>query len=110
MYHRRWLPILFAMLPTAALAFGAAPDITGQYRAERSGMVVALGTCAGGRVCGRIVALGDLPSTDANNPVLELRQRPLCGVTVIDGLEWQNGGWRGMFYEPQNGTNYSITV
>src|SRR5260221_10725647 len=110
MSNRRWLPVVFALFPTAALALVASPDITGRYRSERSGMVVAIGTCDGGRMCGRIVALGNLPPTDANNPTQELRARALCGAAVIDGLEWQNGSWRGSLYQPPNGTNYSISI
>ena len=61
-------------------------------------------------MCGRIVGLGALPPTDANNPAPALQDRPLCGIAVLDDLEWQNGSWRGSFYEPRNGTNYTISV
>src|SRR3954464_15644387 len=73
-------------------------------------MIVAIGSCDSGRMCGRISGLGDLPPAVANNPTQELRVRPLCGLAVIDGLEWQNGSWRGTLYEPQTGTNYAISV
>ena len=108
----RWLPVLaiLAILPAAAPAAPSGPDITGQYRAVRTGMVVTIGACDGDRMCGRIVALGDLPATDASNPVPALRARPLCGATVLDRLEWQNGSWRGTLYEPENGTDYTISV
>ncbi len=108
----RWLPVLalLAMLPAAAPAAPSEPDITGQYRAARTGMVVTIGGCNGNRMCGRIVALGDLPPTDANNPVPALQARPLCGSTVLDRLEWQNGSWRGTLYDPQSGTDYTISV
>jgi uncharacterized protein (DUF2147 family) len=109
---RRWLPVLalFALLPTAAPAAPSPADITGQYRPVRTGMVVTIGACDGSRLCGRIVALGDLPPTDANNPAPALQARRLCGATVLDRLEWQNGSWRGTLYEPQNGTDYTISL
>ncbi len=111
MSYHRWLPVLalLAMLPATAPAAPLGPDITGQYRAVRTGMVVTIGAC-GDRMCGRIVALGDLPPTDANNPVAGLQARALCGATVLDRLEWQNGSWRGTLYEPENGTDYTISV
>ena len=60
-------PTLFAllMLPIGAAAT-TLPDISGQYRLAQTGMVVKIGTCDGGRICGRIVDLGNLPPTDAN--------------------------------------------
>ena len=61
-------------------------------------------------MCGRIVALGNLPPNDANNPAPALQPRPLCGATVLDRLEWQNGSWHGTLYEPQNGTNDTISM
>jgi uncharacterized protein (DUF2147 family) len=112
MFRYRWLPVLtlLAILPAAAPAAPPGPDLAGQYRAARNGMVVTIGACDGDRLCGRIVALGDLAPRDANNPVPALQARPLCGATVLDRLEWQNGSWRGTFYEPDNGTNYTISV
>ena len=75
-------------------------------------MVVAIAACDGSHLCGRIVALGQLPPTDTNNPTPALQMRPLCDlqVLVIDGPEWQKGDIRGSFYEPQNGTDYAISV
>jgi uncharacterized protein (DUF2147 family) len=117
MTRRGWLPVvtLFALLslatlPAAAPAAPSGPDITGQYRAVRSGMVVTIGVCGGARMCGRIVALGDLPPTDTNNPAPALQARPLCGATVLDRLEWQGGSWNGTLYDPQNGTDYRVSV
>jgi uncharacterized protein (DUF2147 family) len=117
MSRRGWLPVVtllallpLATLPAAAPAAPSGPDITGQYRAVRSGMVVTIGACGGGRMCGRIVALGDLPPTDTNNPAPALQARPLCGATVLDRLEWQGGSWNGMLYDPQNGTDYRVSV
>jgi uncharacterized protein (DUF2147 family) len=108
----RWLLVLalVAILPAAATAAPAGPDITGQYRAMPTGVVITISACNGDRMCGRIVALGALPPTDVNNPVPDLQARPLCGATVLDGLKWQSGSWRGTLYEPATGTDYTISV
>ena len=47
MSRHRWLPVLVltAFLPATAPAAPSGPDITGQYRAVRSGMVVTIAAC-----------------------------------------------------------------
>ena len=29
---------------------------------------------------------------------------------MLDGLQWQGGSWNGTLYDPQNGTDYSVSV
>ena len=71
-----------------------------------------------GRVCGRIVWLlrprtpAGRPDVDRLNPDPTLRQRPLCGLTIIWGLQsdgadhWSNGS----LYDPQDGITYDVTA
>jgi uncharacterized protein (DUF2147 family) len=71
-----------------------------------------------GLVCGRIVWLlrprmpDGQPDVDRLNPDPTLRQRPLCGLTNIWGLQpnganhWSNGS----LYDPQDGTTYDVTA
>ena len=69
-------------------------------------------------LCGRIVWLeiprnlaGEL-DRDKNNPDPALRQRPLCGLTILWNLHpagpdrWE-GGW---FYDPDNGETYRVSA
>lgn len=71
-----------------------------------------------GLLCGRIVWLvrprtpdGQL-DVDHDNPDPTLRQRPLCGLTIIWGLQpdspdhWSNGS----LYDPQDGNTYDVTA
>ena len=71
-----------------------------------------------GQLCGRILWLltprdpqGRL-NRDRNNPDPALRQRPLCGLTVLWGLRptgpdrWE-GGW---FYNPDDGKTYRVSA
>ncbi len=71
-----------------------------------------------GLVCGRIVWLlrprtpAGRPDVDRLNPDPTLRQRPLCGLTIIWGLRpdgadhWSNGS----LYDPQDGNTYDLTA
>ncbi len=71
-----------------------------------------------GLMCGRILwlkvprnLLGQL-DRDKKNPDLALRQRQLCGLTILWHLEpiapgrWENG-W---FYNPDDGKTYRVTA
>jgi len=74
--------------------------------------------CGGGQLCGRIVWLlrprtpAGQPELDTLNPEPSLRQRHLCGLTIIWGLQpgapghWA-GGW---LYDPQDGVTYDVTA
>jgi len=71
-----------------------------------------------GLVCGKIVWLlrprtsTGQPDVDRLNPDPALRQRPLCGLTIIWGLRpdgpshWSDG-W---LYDPQDGKTYDLTA
>ena len=70
-----------------------------------------------GLVCGRIVWLlrprapDGQPDIDRLNPDPNLRQRPLCGLTIIWGLHPDGAGhWsNGWLYDPQDGNTYDVT-
>ena len=83
---------LLALL-TLSDAARAAPDIAGYYLMPpnsllaspwRAATVVALYPCNTDKFCGRIMALGDLPATDAKNPEPARRQRALCGLQILE--------------------------
>ena len=71
-----------------------------------------------GLVCGRIVWLvrprtaDGRPDVDRLNPDPALRQRQLCGLTIIWGLQPEGPGrWsNGSFYDPQDGNTYDVTA
>jgi uncharacterized protein (DUF2147 family) len=71
-----------------------------------------------GLVCGRIVWLlrprtpAGQPDVDRLNPDPTLRERPLCGLTIIWGLQPDGAGhWsNGWLYDPQDGTTYDLTA
>jgi uncharacterized protein (DUF2147 family) len=71
-----------------------------------------------GQLCGRIVWLlrprtpAGQPDLDILNPEPSLRQRQLCGLTIIWGLQprapghW-TGGW---LYDPKDGVTYDVSA
>jgi len=71
-----------------------------------------------GLLCGRIVWLvrprtaDGQPDLDHLNPDPSLRQRHLCGLTIIWGLQPNSPGhWSsGWLYDPQDGVTYDVTT
>jgi uncharacterized protein (DUF2147 family) len=71
-----------------------------------------------GLVCGRIVWLlrprtpAGQPDVDRLNPDPTLRHRPLCGLTIIWGLQPDGAGhWsNGRLYDPQDCNTYDVTA
>ena len=84
-------------------------------------VALAVAPCGDGdALCGRVVWLrtprddAGRPKRDAMNPDAALRDRPLCGLTVLDGLlpvPGKPGRWdAGSFYDPRNGRGYGLTA
>jgi uncharacterized protein (DUF2147 family) len=83
-------------------------------------VALAIAPCGGDALCGRIVWLrtprddAGRPMRDAMNPDAALRERPLCGVTVLDGLlpvPDEPGRWSaGSFYDPRDGRGYGLAA
>ena len=49
--------------------------------------------------------------TDVVNSDSSLRDRPLMGLTILDGLVYKNGIWSdGKIYDPQSGISYSCEL
>ena len=111
--------VLGPLAATAMLFLGASeigqaapsvPDITGHYRIGATNLVLAIADCGKGGLCGRIAEAGGLPANDARNPTPERQARGLCGLAVLTGLKWEYGFWLASLYDPQNGTDYSLTL
>ena len=95
-------------------SFAAEPY--GAWIAEK-GVVLEIFNC-NGLLCGRIVWLqapldvAGQPVRELENPVVALRPRLICGMTVLQGLRLAGPGvWdRGSFYDPRDGKRYSVTM
>jgi uncharacterized protein (DUF2147 family) len=102
----------FAVPGTAELAMVPADAV---WLIDGTGAAVQIFDCSG-RLCGRIIWLEKARNTagrlarDDKNPDPVFRQRPLCGLTVMQGLEpagldhWNSGS----LYNPDDGKTYRI--
>lgn len=51
------------------------------------------------------------PLTDKNNEDPKLRDRPIDGLVLISGLEYEKGMWKdGEIYDPKTGKTYSCEI
>ena len=118
--HGPLLPIAAAM--AAALLLAAVPSRAqqspplGQWLTETKRGVVEVYPCAD-KLCGRLVWLIEpirrgAPAVDDKNPEPALRNRPLCGLTMLgdfhqeDATHWDDG-W---IYDPDSGKTYHATM
>ncbi len=83
----------------------AEPAIAGTWSAFDGRFAVQITGCIGaaGPYCGTIVSAPPGPDgpesmLDARNYDPLMRNRPLIGVNVLDGLREENGAWRGRIY------------
>ncbi|MCB9948384.1 MAG: DUF2147 domain-containing protein [Rhodospirillaceae bacterium] len=95
-----------------ALSSGAAmadPDIVGHWQTTWDQPVVVELAACDDAVCGRLVGLPDPAAVDVRNPDPGLAGRPLCRLQVLQVSEL-GGQWTGRFYNPEDGTDYSVSV
>ena len=61
---------------------------------------------------GRIVWMNtDKPLKDTHNKNKALRDRPLLGLLIIDGLKWNGERWdEGKVYDPDTGKSYDCLI
>lgn len=102
------------VLPAAAQA--PPPSALGRWLTESRKGVVQIYPCAD-RLCGRVVWLQQplrdgTPATDSNNPNPELRNRRICGLTMLGGFrQTEPDHWGdGWIYSPENGKTYHATM
>jgi uncharacterized protein (DUF2147 family) len=118
-------------LPGAAQAIGvafviallacdaAAASVTGTWWIEGGAAKVEIEDC-GNSVCGRVTWLRSPFDTygcelrDVHNPEPKLRQRPVLGLRILDGLHPEDGlphRWTGgTIYDPESGNTYRCSL
>ena len=104
----------FAVPATAVSTMGPADGV---WFIDGTGAAVQIFDCSG-LLCGRVIWLEKARDTagrlarDDKNPDPIFRQRPLCGLTVIQGLEPAGlGHWSsGSLYNPEDGQTYRVSA
>jgi uncharacterized protein (DUF2147 family) len=98
-------------MSAAFLAFAAAATSPlGSWVTEDGRAEVAISQC-GHSLCGTVAKVlavePGIPQTDVHNPKPELRQRPLRGLSVLQGFSWSGTQWTGgTIYDPKTGKTY----
>lgn len=130
-YAAHVIPFPLKIIPlfVALCAFGAssptlyaAPseDIRGIWidhrEAEKQKVAVLIEDC-NGALCGRIYWMkkplrDGRPKTDIRNPDPALRERPLCGLRILNGFKRsEDNTWgNGQIYSPSDGNTFSSTI
>ncbi len=50
------------------------------------------------------------PHTDVMNPDEKLRNQPILGLNLLNGLVYQNGAWSGKLYSPKRGKTVDVVL
>lgn len=105
--------ILAALGSAALLTAAAPPSIDGKYLDSDGYVEITVGSCGSAR-CGTITRIikrkpGE-PLNDAHNDNPALRDRPIKGINILQGLRWEDGAWRGEVYNPEDGGTYRAVV
>lgn len=95
----------------------AADNVVGTWFDDTGRGAVQISRC-GSELCGRIFWLKNptdahgRPLTDRLNPDPRNRERPICGLQVIRGLERQpDGTWdNGRIYDPKQGAAFDVQI
>lgn len=114
------------LLPASAFAEAAGDAILGVWRTEegeKGGRAHVEISRQDGDFVGRIVRLEEPefppgheragePKVDLENPDPSLRQRPILGLSILEGFEHQGGSrWTGgTVYDPANGKTYRAQI
>lgn len=114
---------LLVLMLTAGLAgrplAAQSPLATDAWYDAEAGVRIAFAAAADGPLTARIVWLRDpidsltgAPALDGRNPKPELRERPVLGLPMIEGMRQEaEGSWTGgTIYDARNGKTYRASL
>ena len=111
---KKLLLFLALMITGSSLIFAQADKVIGFWLTEKGTSQVEIYKAEDGKYFGRISWLEELnengkPKVDEENPDDVLKSRPLLGLNLLEGFdynqedqEWENGS----IYDPDNGKTY----
>ncbi len=106
------LPI-FVLLLLPAFSKAEAIDISGVYWNKEKDAQISIYPKEDGKFYGSIVWNKTPKKRDVNNPDPNLRDRPVRGLEILSGFEYnpKNGKWiNGKIYDPKKGKTYKCKM
>jgi uncharacterized protein (DUF2147 family) len=98
---------LALMLMAITAAAGSDQSVFGVWQHPENGSRIEVYPCQNGRLCVKILAIGDGQQNDDKNPEPGLRSRPIIGLTIMSGAARSAGGaWSGRLYNRNDGRYY----
>lgn len=98
---------LVLMMLASVAAAGSAQSVFGVWQHPENGSRIEIYACEQGRLCMKIVAIGDGQQLDDKNAEPNLRSRPIIGLTIMSGAQrTADGGWSGRLYNRTDGQYY----
>lgn len=110
----RVFSILLFLIPSFVFAQDA-DDVLGYWMTDDGKAKIEIYKEAG-KYNGKIVWLAEpyengKPKLDTENPEEELRSRPLMGLNLVSGFEFDDDQWEdGEIYDPKEGKTYSCRM
>ena len=109
--------VALTMVPLLAVAELPADPAYGYWLTENRKAIVRIEPC-GGDTCGRMVWVENAidgagqPKRDLRNSDAAMRDRPICGLELVGGLDRADSGtWQdGWLYNPKDGATYSAEI
>ncbi|MBN3582074.1 DUF2147 domain-containing protein [Algoriphagus aestuarii] len=106
--------ILFFVSSSTAFAQSNTPVLGTWFNTEKTAQIEIMNS--GEELLGKIIWLENpnkdgAPVLDNANENEKLRNRPIMGLTILEGLTYQNGVWKGgKIYDPNSGKTYSCEL
>ena len=114
-YHIALLSLLSILLGTESLQAQSNSKVLGLwYNTEKTAQIEIIEK--EDQLIGKLVWIkhedGDPETfTDLVNSDTSLRNRPLMGLTILEGLQYKNGVWAdGKIYDPESGLSYACEL
>jgi len=108
--------LLAAGVSLASLAGAHAATVPeGVWSLPKGKATVRITSCGEG-VCATLVGLRKpldkegRPKVDSRNPDRAKRDRPVIGLSLLQGMAPSGDGWAGTFYNPDDGKTYAGTL
>ena len=106
-----------ALFVSLGLGSAFAESPVGKWLISSGKITVKIDYCGGQNLCATVVDMArplnkeGKPKTDKDNPNPDLRDRPIIGLQVVNGMVPDGANrWRGSIYNADDGSTYKATA